>query len=44
MTGIQVDSRPTANPVMMFVAGPVCEASAIDLTGLYLYSVKYCVI
>lgn len=32
-------SNPTANPAMIVVAGPVCEASEIDLTGRYLYSV-----
>ena len=37
--GIQVHSRPTPMPAMMFVAGPVLEASAIDWTGRYLYSV-----
>ena len=29
MTGINVHSKPTAMPVMMLVAGPVWEASAI---------------
>ena len=29
----KVVSKPTAMPVMMFVAGPVLEASAISLTG-----------
>ena len=28
-----VVSKPTAVPMMMFVAGPVREASAISLTG-----------
>jgi hypothetical protein len=39
MTGRPVHSKPTAMPLMMFVAGPVREASAIDRTGRYLYSV-----
>ena len=29
----QVVSKPTAMPEMMFVAGPVLDASAISLTG-----------
>jgi hypothetical protein len=33
MTGRTVDSIPTAMPAMMFVAGPVWLASAIDFTG-----------
>ena len=33
ITGSTVDSMPTARPVMMFVAGPVREASAIVCTG-----------
>ena len=32
-TGSTVDSMPTESPMMMFVAGPVCEASAIESTG-----------
>ena len=32
-------SKPTARPLMMFVAGPVLLASAISRTGRYLYSV-----
>ncbi len=39
MTGRAVDSQATANPVMMLVAGPVSDASAIERTGRYLYSV-----
>ena len=39
MTGISVHSKPTAMPVMMLVAGPVCEASAISRTGRNRYSV-----
>ena len=39
MTGASVHSRPTAMPAMMFVAGPVWDASAISRTGRYLYSV-----
>ena len=39
ITGRSVDSRPTAMPEMMFVAGPVIDASAISFTGRYLYSV-----
>ena len=39
MTGRAVHSKPTAMPAMMFVAGPVCEASAMESTGRYLYSV-----
>jgi hypothetical protein len=35
-TGKQVDSIPTANPAIMFVACPVSDAFAIDLTGLNL--------
>ncbi len=31
--GSAVHSRATANPAMIFVAGPVTEAAAIDLTG-----------
>src|SRR5690349_6345654 len=31
--GRAVHSSATANPAMMFVAGPVTEAAAIDLTG-----------
>ena len=31
--GSAVHSRATANPAMMFVAGPVTEAAAIDFTG-----------
>ena len=30
-----VVSKPTAVPLMMFVAGPVREASAISRTGRY---------
>ena len=33
MTGMAVDSMPTARPAMMLVAGPVVEAWAIDCTG-----------
>ena len=29
----RVVSKPTAVPAMMFVAGPVCDASAISRTG-----------
>jgi hypothetical protein len=32
-TGSTVDSMPTDKPMMMFVAGPVCDASAMDSTG-----------
>ena len=32
--GIAVDCIPTDKPAMMFVAGPVIDCSAIDLTGL----------
>jgi hypothetical protein len=32
-TGSTVDSMPTARPAMMFVAGPVWLASAIESTG-----------
>ena len=32
--GAQVDIKPTDKPVIMFVAGPVSELSAIDNTGL----------
>ena len=39
MTGARVHSKPTAMPVMMLVAGPVWEASAISRTGRYRYSV-----
>ncbi len=38
-TGASVHSRPMEMPAMMFVAGPVWEASAISRTGRYLYSV-----
>ena len=31
--GSAVHSRATAKPAMMFVAGPVTDARAIDLTG-----------
>jgi len=31
--GIAVVSRPTENPVMMLVAAPVSDASAISITG-----------
>ena len=33
MTGIAVDSMPTASPAMMFVAEPVSLASAMRRTG-----------
>ena len=33
ITGSAVACMPTARPAMMFVAWPVCDASAIDLTG-----------
>ena len=33
ITGSAVACMPTARPAMMFVAWPVCEASAIALTG-----------
>ena len=33
ITGSAVACIPTARPSMMFVAWPVCEARAIDLTG-----------
>ena len=33
MAVIAVVSKPTAVPMMMFVAGPVLDASAISLTG-----------
>ena len=39
ITGQNTHSRPTPMPAMMFVAGPVTEASAISRTGRYLYSV-----
>ena len=32
-TGINVDSRPTASPVIMLVAAPVSELFAIFFTG-----------
>ena len=32
-TGARVDSRPTARPLMMFVAGPVLLARAMRLIG-----------
>ena len=31
--GSAVHSSATANPAMMFVAGPVTDAAAIDFTG-----------
>ena len=34
ISGSAVDPSPTARPVMMFVAAPVSEASAILCTGL----------
>ena len=34
-----VVSKPTAMPAMMFVAGPVLEASAISWTGRYVPAV-----
>ena len=34
ITGSAVACIPTARPSMMFVAWPVCEASAVFLTGL----------
>ena len=37
--GIHTHSRPTPTPAMMLVAGPVFDASAIDCTGRYWYSV-----
>ncbi len=38
--GIQVHSRPTPIPAMIFVAGPVLEASAIDLHRLvFIFSI-----
>ena len=33
ITGAAVACMPTARPSMMFVAWPVCDAFAIDLTG-----------
>ena len=39
ITGITVDSMPTERPMMMFVAGPVRDASAIVCTGRYRCSV-----
>ena len=33
IAGAPVVSKPTAVPAMMFVAGPVSEASAISWTG-----------
>ena len=33
ITGSAVARMPTARPAMMFVACPVCDASAIDFTG-----------
>ena len=36
MMGSTVLSSPTANPVIMLVAGPVCDASAIFKIGLEL--------
>ena len=33
ITGSAVACMPTARPSMMFVAWPVCDAFAIDLTG-----------
>ncbi len=38
-TGMAVHSKPTEKPVMMVVAGPVLQLSAIESTGRYLYSV-----
>jgi K(+)-stimulated pyrophosphate-energized sodium pump len=34
LIGTAVDSIPTDNPAMIFVAGPVIDCSVIDLTGL----------
>ena len=34
ITGAAVACMPKASPSMMFVAWPVCDARAIDFTGL----------
>ena len=39
MAGSAVVSKPTAMPEMMFVAGPVRDASAISCTGRQLPAV-----
>jgi len=43
-TGRAVAFRLTARPAMMFVACPVWDAFAIDLTGFQRVPVKYSVI